>query len=308
MTAETAGSAASSLTAWPPRCWLGDLASIYLGDRLGLYAELPRGRAVRRPPSWRRRPGDRERYAREWLEQQAVDRHPRRRRRPEADAAERRYRLPAAHAEVLLDRDSLRLRWRPQARVAVGSWRRAARGARGVSGAAAACPTQRYGADLREGLRPITTAPRSSTGSVADWLPAIPDVDARLRSRPRGAGGRRRLRRRLVEHRDRARLPAGAGGRATTSTTPRSRSPGATPRDAGLARPRHASSVGDAADPGWPAGYDLVTHSSRRCTTWPDPVAVLAALRALLAPDGSRARGRRARRERFRPPATTSSA
>ena len=48
-----------------------DLASIYLGDRLGLYAAL-REQPGQRPPELAERLGLDERYVREWLEQQAV--------------------------------------------------------------------------------------------------------------------------------------------------------------------------------------------------------------------------------------------
>jgi SAM-dependent methyltransferase len=72
----------------------------YLGDRLGFYRALV-GRPLT-PPELAARTGTAERYAREWLEHQAVagvltvD---------DATAApdERRFRLPAAHAEVLTD-------------------------------------------------------------------------------------------------------------------------------------------------------------------------------------------------------------
>ena len=57
-----------------------DLPAVYLGDRLGLYRALADG-GRRPPPSSRPAAGIDPRYAREWLEQQAVGRHPRRRRR-----------------------------------------------------------------------------------------------------------------------------------------------------------------------------------------------------------------------------------
>ena len=80
-----------------------DLASVYLGDRLGLY------RALRDEPATSielaRRANISERYAREWLEQQAVtgiltvdD--------ALADGDARTYALPRGHAESLIDRDS----------------------------------------------------------------------------------------------------------------------------------------------------------------------------------------------------------
>jgi SAM-dependent methyltransferase len=72
----------------------------YLGDRLGFYRVLVERPLT--PPELAARTGTAERYAREWLEHQAVagvltvD---------DATAApdERRFRLPAAHAEVLTD-------------------------------------------------------------------------------------------------------------------------------------------------------------------------------------------------------------
>jgi 2-polyprenyl-3-methyl-5-hydroxy-6-metoxy-1,4-benzoquinol methylase len=80
-----------------------DLASVYLGDKLGLYAALVTAPAT--STDLARRAGISERYAREWLEQQAVtgiltvD-------NASADADARVYALPRGHAEALLDRDS----------------------------------------------------------------------------------------------------------------------------------------------------------------------------------------------------------
>ena len=79
-----------------------DVMAVYLGDRLGLYRALrDGGPATSR--AWPARAGIDERYAREWLEQQAatgildVD---------DVDAApgDRRFSLPEAYAEPLLDR------------------------------------------------------------------------------------------------------------------------------------------------------------------------------------------------------------
>lgn len=78
-----------------------DLVSVYLGDRLGLYRALAdSGPAT--PAELAQRAGIDERYAREWLEQQAVTGI------LTVDPAEepRRFTLPPAHAEPLLDRDS----------------------------------------------------------------------------------------------------------------------------------------------------------------------------------------------------------
>ena len=49
-----------------------ELANVELGVRLGLYEALAGAGPVDRRPSWRSAPASRARYAREWLEQQAV--------------------------------------------------------------------------------------------------------------------------------------------------------------------------------------------------------------------------------------------
>ena len=81
-----------------------DVFTTYLGDRLGLYRALTDGGPAT-SQELAERSGTHERYTREWLEQQTVvgallvdD--------PGAAPAERRYRLPAGHVEVLADRDS----------------------------------------------------------------------------------------------------------------------------------------------------------------------------------------------------------
>ncbi|HKT36821.1 MAG TPA: hypothetical protein VJR48_00520, partial [Ktedonobacterales bacterium] len=82
-----------------------EMLTVYLGNQLGLYQAL----AERGPATsidLAARTNTSERYIREWLEQQAaadilrVD-------DVAATARERRYELPAEHAEVLLDETSL---------------------------------------------------------------------------------------------------------------------------------------------------------------------------------------------------------
>src|SRR5207253_1036748 len=81
-----------------------EVMSVYLGDRLGLYRALRDGGPAT-TAELATRAGIDERYAREWLEQQAVadildvdD--------VAAPADERRYTLPEAHSAPLLDPDS----------------------------------------------------------------------------------------------------------------------------------------------------------------------------------------------------------
>ncbi len=155
-----------------------ELLHVYLGERLGLYRALAE-RGPLTSAQLSAAAGVNERYAREWLEQQAVagflevaggD-----------DASGRRYRLSAAHAEVLLDADSL-LYQSSTVRSVVGIAQampmvlEAFRTGAGV-------PYEAYGADVREGIaggnRPMFLHLLGS-----DWLPSIPDVDARLRALP----------------------------------------------------------------------------------------------------------------------------
>jgi 2-polyprenyl-3-methyl-5-hydroxy-6-metoxy-1,4-benzoquinol methylase len=81
-----------------------DVITVYLGDRLGLYRALRDGGAAT-AAELAKRAGIDERYAREWLEQQAateileVD-------DVAAPSERRRYTLPDAHVEPLLNPDS----------------------------------------------------------------------------------------------------------------------------------------------------------------------------------------------------------
>jgi hypothetical protein len=79
-----------------------EVFGVHLGRELGLYRALADGSAT--PPELARSAGIAPRYAREWLEQQAVagflqveD--------ASADADERRYRMPPAHGAVLVDEE-----------------------------------------------------------------------------------------------------------------------------------------------------------------------------------------------------------
>ncbi len=82
-----------------------EVQAVYLGHRMGWYRALAEGGPLTSTEQ-AERTGTAERYAREWLEQQAacgylsVD-------RPDGDPRQRRFRLPEAQAEVLADHDSL---------------------------------------------------------------------------------------------------------------------------------------------------------------------------------------------------------
>lgn len=155
-----------------------ELASVHIGGQLGFYRALAEGGDAT-PSALASRTGTAERYTREWLEQQAVagflsvnD--------PGAAPSERRYGLPAAHRPVLVDEESLSL-LTPLATLAIGVCRpmdellEAYRTGRGVR-------YEDYGADTREGIAAINRPQFANL--MADWLGAIPDIDARLRAQP----------------------------------------------------------------------------------------------------------------------------
>ena len=83
---------------------MAEVLTVYLGDTLGLYRAIERAGSMT-APELAKETGIFERYAREWLEQQAaagfltVD-------DMSAEADERRYVLPPGHVEPLLDLDS----------------------------------------------------------------------------------------------------------------------------------------------------------------------------------------------------------
>lgn len=153
-----------------------ELYAIYLGERLGLYRALAGGEAMT-SGELAARTGAAERYVREWLEHQAVnelvevdD--------PRADAQARRYRLPAEHVPVLADEDDLL--YGTQATIdLVRVARRLATLADAFrdGGAPPSIPWEPEG-------RANPNRARFLNLLGSEWLPAVPDVDARLRADP----------------------------------------------------------------------------------------------------------------------------
>jgi SAM-dependent methyltransferase len=152
-----------------------ELYSVYLGTELGLYRALDeRGPLVSEELA--EAAGIAPRYAREWLEQQAVaglieveD--------TGAAPGERRYALAADHARVLLDRDDA-AHAAPFAHMLAGVGRvlpELAEAYRGGSGV----PYEAYGRDFRHGHGHINR-PAFMQELPGDWLAAMPDVVARL--------------------------------------------------------------------------------------------------------------------------------
>ena len=156
-----------------------EILSIYVGDRLGFYRALvDHGGAT--ASQLADATGTNERYAREWLEQQAVagileveD--------ADAQPEERRYRLPEGHDEALLERDSLYYA-APFAQQMVGITRalpavlEAFRTGGGV-------PYPDYGEDMSEGIAYGNRAMFVNLMGT-EWLPGVPGAHERLQADP----------------------------------------------------------------------------------------------------------------------------
>lgn len=156
-----------------------NMFSIYIGDRLGLYRALyENGEMTSKELAAVTK--THERYIREWLEQQTVagileveD------ETQETDM--RRYRLPAGHAEPLIECESLNY-IAPMAQLLAGAVHplpqviEAYRTGDGV-------PYEAYGKDLREGQAAINY-PAFWHLIGSEWLPSIPHIHARLQADP----------------------------------------------------------------------------------------------------------------------------
>ena len=256
-----------------------ELMTVHLGDRLGYYRALAEaGDAT--SAELAAATATHERYAREWLEQQAVagilevdD--------AEAAAEQRRFRLPAGHAEVLIDRDSL-AHLTPMARYGVSfaqalpAVEEAFRSGRGVS-------WEDFGS-LGRDAQADANRPVFANLLGSEWLPAIPDVHERLLADPPA---------RVAD------VACGAGWSsiAIARTYPKVTVDGYDLDQASveLAQQNVAGSEvadrvsvrhRDAGDPGLAGSYQLVTvfeavHDMSR------PVEVLRALRGLAQEDGA---------------------
>ncbi len=154
-----------------------EIFHVYLGVRLGLYRVLAEKESLT-AGELAKAAGINARYAREWLEEQAVAGF----LSVEGDGAEtRRYSLPAAHAEVLLDADNLNYMGAAALQIVgvasvMSRLVKAFRTGEGI-------PYEDYGADIREGIAGANrTMFLNLLGST--WFPKIADVDARLRREP----------------------------------------------------------------------------------------------------------------------------
>lgn len=251
--------------------------AVYLGDRLGYYGVLADGAAVT-SAELAARTGCAERYAREWLEHQAVcgvltvdDAH--------AAATDRRYRLPAGAAEALTDVLSPN-HVLPLARMTAGTGRhldallRAYRSGGGVS-------WEELGADARE-AQAAANRPLFLGELPREYLPSVPEIRAVLQRGGRvadvGCGYGWSAIGLALAH------PAvTVDGFDVDAPSIEAARRGAV--EAGVAD-RVRFHLGDVTAAGADAGrYDLV--AAYECIhDMPDPVSVLAAMRRLAEPDG----------------------
>jgi len=165
-----------------------EVATIYIGDRLGLYRSLVQdGPAT--APELAGRTANNERYIREWLEQQAasgilaVD-------DASAPPATRRYALPPAYAGVLTDTKDV-AHTMPLVRQVLGTVLKTAEVAQAFRTGAGIAWSD-YGPDVVEAQIDLNRP--HFEAYMADWFAAVPDVHARLqqpgaRVADIGAGG-----------------------------------------------------------------------------------------------------------------------
>jgi 2-polyprenyl-3-methyl-5-hydroxy-6-metoxy-1,4-benzoquinol methylase len=255
-----------------------EMLSIYVGDRLGLYRALAQD-GPSTASQLARSAGIHERYAREWLEQQAVagllevtD---------NADGAKREYRLAPGHAEVLLDPDSLNylvpIVWAIPGLVGtLPALFTAYRGGGGV-------PYKDYGPEFRNSIASLNR-PMFMNLLGTHWLPAMSDVDGRLRADPPA---------RVAD------VGCGTGWSSIAIAQaypkvwvdgfdldePSTKTARENAAKAGV-DDRVRFELRDAAAAGKVASYDLVT-AFETIHDMSDPIAALKAMRALVAPGGA---------------------
>ena len=254
-----------------------ELANVELGLRLGLYEALA-GAGPVTPGQLAASAGIAERYAQEWLEQQAVagivdveD--------TSAAPAARRFTLSNAHAHVLLDDDSEAcmkpcagvVPWVGKALDIMVEEFRAGTGAT-------------FGLFDLHDLQAAFTRPVFANHLTQTWLPALPDVQAKL-----DAGEPVRI----------AEVGCGEGLAAVTiaKAYPNVEIDGYDLDDASIAAARKAAAeagvsdrarfeVRDAADPSIQGDYDLVM-AIEMLHDVPDPVGILRTMRTLAGTSGA---------------------
>ncbi len=264
-----------------------DLACVYLGDRLGWYRSLEAAGPATADELATRTATD-ARYAREWLEQQAIA-------GILAADTDGRFRMPDGHAAVLVDPTSLN-QMAPLARMVAAAFGRlpalveAYRSGDGVGWEA-------YGADMREGQAGMNR-PAFTHLLGSEWMPAIPDLHARLLAEPPArvldvACGEGWSTIALALAYPKARV-LGVDLDAPSIEAARQRA-----ADAGLGTDRLEFRHADAANLAGPFDAALIVEAVHDMS---DPVAVLAAVRSSLANDASLIVADEKVAERFDPP------
>ena len=154
-----------------------ELFSVYLGKELGLYKAMQGSRRFT-PPELARAADIAPRYAREWLEQQAVAGLLEVESLP-ASADARRYWLPEEHTHVLVTEEHA-AHMAPLSQMVAGIGGALDRVVHAYrSGGGVAYP--HYGVAFREGQAGINR-PAFGSDLVSRWLPAMPDVHRALTS------------------------------------------------------------------------------------------------------------------------------
>jgi 2-polyprenyl-3-methyl-5-hydroxy-6-metoxy-1,4-benzoquinol methylase len=254
-----------------------ELANVELGVRLGLYEALARA-GPSTPRELAASASIVERYAQEWLEQQAVAGV------VEVDdttrpAGERRFTLPNAHAHVLIDDDSEAcmkpcaavVPWVAKAiDIMVEEFRRGTGAAFGLF-------------DLHD-VQAAFTRPAFVNHLTQNWLPALADVQAKLTS-----GAKVRI----------AEIGCGEGLASITIARayPNAEIDGYDLDDASIGVARQAAAdagvadrarfeVRDASDPAMAGTYDLVM-AVEMLHDVPDPVGILRTMRELAGDHGA---------------------
>ena len=257
-----------------------DVFAISLGDRLGYYRALHQEGALT-AAQLAKSTGTDTRYAREWLEQQTitgileVD-------TPSDDNEARTYRLPEALAPVLAE-PAHPSTGTPMARLLTGAAApfdalvEAYRTGEGV-------PYEDYGIDLLEGQSAMNR-PQFEGELGATWIPAMPDIEAKLKDPSRPA--------RIAD----IGMGAGWSSIAFAKAFPHVIVDGydldeasvvvanQNARDEGVAD-RVTFHVRDAGDPDLAGKYDLATAFECIHDMW-DPVSVLASMGRLVGPEGT---------------------
>lgn len=152
-----------------------DIFTMHIGQKLGYYQALSAGVSLT-SLDLAQQTNTQERYAREWLEQQTVS-GVLNVLNPQDGPQERRFSLSPAHAEVLTDVDSPNyvLPLAPMIAGAVRPIDQLISAFKSGSGV----PYKEYGEDFREGQGAINRV-TFLQDLPNEWIPAIPDVHARL--------------------------------------------------------------------------------------------------------------------------------